>query len=216
MKLLNNVNKTYFKQIILSKSNIKIDPSCELGDRVELLGKLEIKKNVKICSGCVFRDGSVKIGCWTRVGSNCEFVGDIIIGKYCAIAPGVAFYGINHDYRFPMLNHRAYRLIFGSIPPKISKGVINIGNDVWIGARSIITSGVSIGDGAIIAAGSVVTKNVEPFSIVAGNPATFKKYRFDKKVIEKLNNMKWWEWPEEKIRRQRAFFNKALDESENI
>lgn len=76
---------------------------------------------------------------------------------------------------------------------------VYIGNDVWIAANVMIMPGVSIGDGAVVAAGSVVTKNVEPYSVVGGVPARFIKYRFEKKVIEQLTMIKWWNWSHKKI-----------------
>lgn len=79
------------------------------------------------------------------------------------------------------------------------KGDTVIGNDVWIGEKSIILPGVEIGDGAIIAAGSVVTKNVEPYSIVGGIPAKLIKYRFNKDTIKKLISIKWWDWSDTDI-----------------
>jgi virginiamycin A acetyltransferase len=79
-----------------------------------------------------------------------------------------------------------------------------IGNDVWIGYGATILSGVEIGDGAIIGAMAVVAKNVEPYSIVAGNPARLIRKRFDEETIRKLLEIRWWDWPAEKI-------NKNLD-----
>lgn len=79
------------------------------------------------------------------------------------------------------------------------KGDIVIGNDVWIGRESIIMPGVKIGDGAIIAACSVVTKDVEPYSVVGGNPARFIKKRFNDELIELLLEFKWWDLPPEKL-----------------
>lgn len=79
------------------------------------------------------------------------------------------------------------------------KGDIVIGNDVWIGRESIIMPGVKIGDGAIIAAYSVVTKDVEPYSVVGGNPARFIKKRFNDELIELLLEFKWWDLPPEKL-----------------
>ena len=81
-----------------------------------------------------------------------------------------------------------------------SKGDIKIGNDVWIGHSSIILSGVTIGNGAVIAAGSVVVKDVPPFSIVGGNPAKVIRFRFDSKTIAEIENSKWWNWSDSKIR----------------
>ena len=82
------------------------------------------------------------------------------------------------------------------------KGDIIIGNDVWIGAKSTIMSGVKIGDGVIIAAGALVTKDVEPYSVVGGNPAKHIKYRFDEEQIVDLLKIKWWEWNEDMIKEE--------------
>lgn len=75
-----------------------------------------------------------------------------------------------------------------------SKGDIVVGNDVWIGYQSCILSGVTIGNGAIIGAKSVVTKDVPPYAIVAGNPAKFIRYRFPQETIDKLEHLAWWDW----------------------
>lgn len=80
-----------------------------------------------------------------------------------------------------------------------TKGNTEVGNDVWIGFNSTIMPGVKIGDGAIIGTNSVVTKNVEPYSIVGGNPAKEIKKRFSKEQIENLLQIKWWNWKIEKI-----------------
>lgn len=110
----------------------------------------------------------------------------LIIGNYCSIANNVMFlvageHNVNTISTFPfkvkVFNHKA---------EASSKGDIVVKDDVWIGANATICSGVTIEQGAIIAAGSVVTKNVEPYTIVGGNPARLIKYRFDKAIIEKL------------------------------
>jgi len=80
------------------------------------------------------------------------------------------------------------------------KGDIIIENDVWIGATATIMSGVKISNGAVVGAGSVVTKDVPPYAIVAGNPAKVVKYRFTEEQIEKLLSIAWWDWEEQKIR----------------
>lgn len=82
-----------------------------------------------------------------------------------------------------------------------------IGNDVWIGANVKIKSGIMIGDGAIIGAGAVVTKDVEPYSIVAGVPAKVIRYRFEKETICDLLNMEWWNWTDEKIKAKAGLFS---------
>jgi acetyltransferase-like isoleucine patch superfamily enzyme len=88
-----------------------------------------------------------------------------------------------------------------------TKGPIVLGNDVWIGARATIMSGVTIGDGAVVAACSVVTKDVPPYAIVAGNPARFIKYRFSEDTIAAMLKIRWWEWPIERIKHEKAAFD---------
>jgi hypothetical protein len=83
--------------------------------------------------------------------------------------------------------------------PIKSKGDINVGNDVWIGYEALVLSGVRIGDGAVVGARSVVTKDVPPYAIVAGNPAKLIRYRFSPEVVEQLLDLKWWDKSEEWI-----------------
>ena len=92
---------------------------------------------------------------------------------------------------------------------------IHIGNDVWIGARSIIMDGVSIGDGAIVAAGSVVTKDVPPYAVVGGSPAKIIKYKFSQDIIDRLEEIQWWNLPDEEITKVVDLFhvkNPSLEE----
>jgi len=84
-------------------------------------------------------------------------------------------------------------------PPHKSKGDIIIGNDVWIGYQSLILSGVNIGNGAIVGARSVVTKDVPAYSIVGGNPAKHIKWRFEQNIIAVLQQIAWWDWNDEKV-----------------
>lgn len=135
-----------------------------------------------------------------------DFVGDqLIIGKFCMIASGVRFImnGGNHmvdslsAYPFAIFGGAWSQAMDGKDYP--SKGNTVIGNDVWIGHNATIMPGVSIGDGAIIATNATVTKNVAPYSIVGGNPATEIKKRFPKETIDKLLEIEWWHWPIEKI-----------------
>lgn len=128
----------------------------------------------------------------------------LIIGKFCAIAAEAKFI-MTGDHKldsistfpFPIFQHgweSAY-----DIKDLPVKGDIIIGNDVWIGYDSLIKNGVSVGDGAIIAARAVVVKDVPPYAIVAGNPAKVVKMRFDEKTIERLLQVAWWHWDIEKI-----------------
>ena len=87
---------------------------------------------------------------------------------------------------------------------------IRIGNDVWIGAHSIIRSGVTIGDGAVIGAGSVITKNVAPYTVVVGGNRVIKQ-RFSDNIVESLLSMKWWEWDDDKIFESMKYWNNVED-----
>lgn len=136
-----------------------------------------------------------------------DFIGDkLIIGKFCMIASDVTFImnGANHK----MDGITAYPFyIFGEdwagatpLPEELPyKGDTIIGNDVWIGFGTTIMPGIKIGDGAIIASKSVITKDVEPYSIVGGNPAKLLKKRFSDEKIAELLEMKWWDWEIDKI-----------------
>ncbi len=129
-------------------------------------------------------------------------ISDVYIGKFTSIAQGVIFdCGFHHNYDFT--STFPFNVFYQSANhinthPK-TKGDIHIGNDVWIGEGCLIMGGVKIGDGAVIGSRSLVTKDVEPYSIVAGIPVEHKKYRFPKEAIAELLNIKWWDWEESKI-----------------
>lgn len=135
------------------------------------------------------------------------FIGDrLIIGKYCAIATGVKFImnGANHKMKaFSTYPFNIFGNGWEAVTPKLKdlpyKGDTIIGNDVWIGMDSVIMPGVKIGDGAIIAVRSVVTKDVPPYTIIGGNPAVAIRKRFSTEVIELLLKLKWWNWTPEKV-----------------
>ena len=127
----------------------------------------------------------------------------LIIGKFCQIATGVRFImnGANHAMdgisTYPF---KVFGKSWSEIPMTVvSKGDTVIGNDVWIGNNVTIMQGVTIGDGAIIGTNSLVTKNVEPYTIVGGNPAKLIRKRFSDKDIDALVKLAWWNWPIEKI-----------------
>lgn len=129
------------------------------------------------------------------------------IGRFCCLAGGIKIIlGDNHrldwltTYNFPIFPDQ-WPESAGIKDYWFTKGDVVIGNDVWIGQDVTILSGVTIGDGAVIGAGSVVAKDVEPYAIVVGNPARLVRKRFSEEAIARLLALKWWEWPEEKVRR---------------
>jgi acetyltransferase-like isoleucine patch superfamily enzyme len=130
------------------------------------------------------------------------------IGKFCSIAKDVTII-MGGDHRLDHVTSYPLKTVFKKMveggdaegEDAFSKGDITIGNDVWIGYGATILSGVTIGDGAVIGAQAVVTKDVDPYSVVVGNPGKMIKKRFDDKTIKKLLALKWWDWPIEKIRK---------------
>jgi len=135
------------------------------------------------------------------------FIGDkLIVGKFCAIAKDVKFImnGANHkNSSFSTYPFFIFGNGWETVTPKEGelpfKGDTIIANDVWIGYNATIMPGIQIGNGAIIASKSVVTKNVPDYAIVGGNPAKIIKYRFEENTIDKLLKITWWDWSVEKI-----------------
>ena len=132
-----------------------------------------------------------------------------IVGKYCSIGPKI--WAILHGshamdsvttYPLHIIPEIDSKMKECGIEPesnRVQKGDIIIGNDVWLGMECIILGGVTIGDGVIIGARSMITKDVPPYAIIAGNPARILKYRFNENQIESLLRIKWWDWSREKI-----------------
>lgn len=133
-----------------------------------------------------------------------DFIQDkLIIGKFCQIAAGVRFIMNGASHAMEGVSTYPFKIFGGawaSAPLDAPhKGDTIIGNDVWIGNSATLMPGVKIGDGAIIGANALVTKDVEPYTIVGGNPARPLRPRFDPATIKFLLELKWWDWPIEKI-----------------
>lgn len=127
----------------------------------------------------------------------------IEIGAFCSIANEVVIFG-GGEHRTDWVTTFPLRIAFddnlaGKDGHPATKGTTKIGNDVWIGFRSIILSGITIGDGAVIGAGSIVASNVPPYAVVVGNPAKVLKFRFSDEIIKKLLDISWWNWESERI-----------------
>ena len=131
------------------------------------------------------------------------------IGKFCSIACGAKFLFTSGNHSMKSLSTYTFPIFYEEWGLDVkdirsawdNKGDIVIGNDVWIGYEAVILSGVTIGNGAIIGARAVVTKDVPPYTIVAGVPARPIRKRFDGETIAKLEALRWWDWDEEKIKR---------------
>jgi acetyltransferase-like isoleucine patch superfamily enzyme len=139
------------------------------------------------------------------------------IGRYCSFAEDVYIYNANHTLRFKSTHPFFYNPSLGYVETEhISRRCIEIGNDVWIGQNAIILASVnSIGDGAVIGAGTVVTKNVPDFAVVVGNPGKVVKYRFSEQTIRKLKQERWWDKDIEDLQAKLEDFVKPFEESED-
>lgn len=170
----------------------QIDAGCCINE------KTVIEPHTHVLNNCIINFS--KIGSYSYIGRYC-IIQNTTIGKYCSIANDV-FIGLGKHptdlISTSPLFYRKQNTLNLQLVEKDSAfeeyANISIGNDVWIGTRAIIMDGLIIGTGAIIAANSVVTKDVPPYAIVAGVPAKIIKYRFQEDKIEELLNSEWWNW----------------------
>ena len=158
-----------------------------------------------------------EIGVGTFTGAN-DVISNVRVGKYCCISWAVSLGGVDHNYRAAsMLNGLYWRKLLriepeeeGTPPP------LTIGNDVWIASGANILSGLRIGDGAVIGANALVTRDVPPYAIVVGQPARVMKYRFEEAVVERLRQVSWWDWPVEEVRKHAGLLQGDLTEEKLV
>lgn len=165
---------------------------------------IQIGEKVRIRNWVSF-SGKVNIWSYSYLENYCTLAGSeintITIGKFCSIANGVSFLAFNdHNYAALTSYPPEYGMVFLA-PTKDLGAPITIWNDVWIGKNATILPWITIGTGAVVAAGAVVSKDVPPYAIVGGIPAKIIKYRFSQDEIEKLLKSEWWNWDIEEIRK---------------
>lgn len=147
------------------------------------------------------------IGTNTRINGPCivKGAGTLVIGKYCAIGDNLRVITSNHNYHSMCLQFGLQQKLFNHSSVAVKKN-IEIKNDVWVGDSVLLLPGISIGNGAVIAAGSVVTKDVGAYTVVAGNPAKKISNRASQEVAQLFEKIEWWNWSDDVILKNKDFF----------
>ena len=195
------IKRVYY---LLKNKNIKLHSTCDIG------GFSTKFEGANVVNEYTFFVGN--IGYASYLGSNCHIAANI--GRYCSIASNVRTVGGDHPTDWistsPVFYSTTKQCGITYVREELYKektDLVEIGNDVWIGEGSLIIGGIHIGDGAVVAAGAVVTKDVPPYAIVGGVPAKLIRYRFDDDTVKKLMKLKWWEKSEIWIKSNLSSFN---------
>ncbi|MDD3591332.1 MAG: DapH/DapD/GlmU-related protein [Sulfurovum sp.] len=180
----------HFKLSKYKKRN-KLNAVCTIGENVSLDNCI-LNYHSRIAANATLQN--VEVGEYTAIGRYSKIV-YTIIGKYCAISWDTTINAISHPYNHLSISAFPYVPYVGNFVSERKQTHQNviIKNDVWIGANSVIMPGITIGNGAIIGAGAVVTKDVPDYAIVVGVPAKIIKYRFSKDIIDRLLELNWWD-----------------------
>lgn len=180
-----------------------LDPQARIAEHVKFLGAVSVM-------------GDVGVGRYTVVNGPDTYllsrINPIQIGGFCSVASHVLIIEYGHPVD-RVTTHFVLRHVFGEEGPDpvVSGGSITVGSDVWIGSQSVVLGGTTIGHGAVIGANSVVTGSIPPYAIAHGSPARVYRYRFEPAIVERLLATEWWEWPRDRILRNRALFANDLN-----
>ncbi len=214
LRLIKYITQPLYTYFISTISNIVLlsrNPTLKAGKNISITNcKLGRYNYLATCATL----NNSTIGDYSYFGENTK-INNSKIGKFSCIGPGVLI-GLGEH---PACIFASVHPVFYSSSKRVGVSFVNknyfdefptkvtIGNDVWIGARVIVTRSVSIGNGAIVAAGSIITKDVAPYSIVAGAPAKVIKMRFTDEQIDFLHSMKWWDRPDDWLKHNAKLFH---------
>src|SRR5690625_4869622 len=193
VKILKYKNKTSVINTNNLGTNVKFGDYCKVYDGADIRSG-EIGNHVRINRDVIMRSGTIKN--FASIGPRCQI--------------GMSEHPIEHIAMSSNLYNRNNSVLGIHTWEEVSKPPV-IGNDVWIGGNCIILQGVTIGDGAVVAGGSVVTKDVEPFMIVGGVPAKPIKKRFDDEAIKYLEELKWWDMTLDELKEHKYLFEAGSD-----
>jgi acetyltransferase-like isoleucine patch superfamily enzyme len=211
MKSLKNLIPARLKQMMLRARlrsrgcNVSFGPGARIDSFTDFAGSSSLGAGASVFGSSVGR--------WTYFGDHALAINSEV-GAFCSIAAKAVIGGGNHPTRdyvstsplFYGTIHNPWGVFSGSMLRDVELPRTRIGNDVWIGYSAVVLPGKCIGDGAVIAAGAVVTHDVEPYEIVAGVPARSIRSRFDPEDVEWLLSVQWWNWPDERLKRLRPEF----------
>ena len=195
-----NQNSKKDNNILVLGENTKISNS-------SFGGKNRVDSNVE----CL----QAKIGYATTIARDCVLRGSLKVGNYCQFGPGAKVFTKDHPWEHASIYVNKVFLEGRQKRLQPSAEVV-IGNDVWIGANAVILKGVTIGDGAVVAAGAIVNKNVPEYSIVAGSPAKEIRKRFDDEVIQLLKELEWWTLTTDEIEKISSLFEFNLNDNKDL
>jgi len=172
----------------LAKDGVYVHPASTLGEDTH-----------------IGRGTSINGPCFISSGGGAR----VIMGKHCAVGHNLRIRTRNHSTHYASVQDKFQRT-HGFVDLGVYKGDVVIGNACWLGDNVIVLPGVEIGDGVVIGAGAVVTKDIPPFAIAAGTPAKVIRYRFERPIIDELIALCWWDWDDPRIAVNTRFFDTDL------
>lgn len=187
------------------------------GNKVALFAGADLNRTSRLEPPVRMERGSLaydsNLGRYSYLGAHSTVVG-ADIGRFCSIAHGTTVGATGHHTDRPTTHTFPYIPADGGFVGhhQLPISRVQLGHDVWVGCDAVVLSGVKVGDGAVIAANSVVTKDVPPFAISAGSPATVRRYRIAEELIDRLTAVAWWNWPKDLLVRHIELFRLPLDE----